>query len=59
MLSFQVRLQTQQPGEAQFRGTLDCAVKTVRQEVHSLTTRDGSSSTVKSESLFLPTWSPP
>ena len=28
----QVRLQTQQPGDPQFKGTLDCAVQTVRNE---------------------------
>lgn len=33
LLFFQVRLQTQQPGQQQFKGTLDCAVQTVKHEV--------------------------
>ncbi|CAI8006704.1 Mitochondrial carnitine/acylcarnitine carrier protein [Geodia barretti] len=30
--TIKVRLQTQQPGQAQFKGTLDCALQTVRHE---------------------------
>ena len=33
LLHSQVRLQTQQPGQVQFKGTLDCFMKTVRHEV--------------------------